>query len=312
MIKEAYQHKPVLLNEVLEALKIQKNGIYIDATFGRGGHSKAILDQLDSQGRLIAIDKDPEAIKESEILMTKDKRLEVIHGSFTLIQTIAEEKGLQGKINGVLFDLGVSSPQLEDAERGFSFLLEGPLDMRMDNTQGISAADWLATAKENEIANVLYEFGEEKFSRRIARAIVQQRTLEPITTTQQLAEIVKQANPRWERDKHPATRAFQAIRIFINQELNAIKQVLDQTLEILAIGGRLVVISFHSLEDRIVKHFIRDNSRAAMLPPGLPILFKETHCRLKSLGNVIKPTAKEIADNPRSRSAVLRIAEKIA
>lgn len=312
MRNKSYKHQPVLLTEVITALAIQQNGIYVDATLGRGGHTKAILENLGPEGRLIAIDKDPEAVVLTKEFLGQDKRLEVIHGSFADLQEIAEERGVKEKINGILFDLGVSSPQLEDPTRGFSFLQPGPLDMRMDNTKGLTAAEWLAFAKESEISNVLHDLGEERFARRMARAIVTERELEPITTTTRLAEIVSKANLRWEKGKHPATRAFQAIRIFINQELTELQHSLAQALDILAVGGRLAVISFHSLEDRIVKQFIREHSQRKNIPAEIPIVFKEERFKLKDLSRGIKPTAEEIAANPRSRSAVLRIAEKLS
>lgn len=299
-----------MLAEVLEALAIKPNGIYFDGTLGRAGHSKEILKHLNTQGRLIACDKDPEAIALTRKMLGDDPRIEFIHGSFVKLEEIAKERELIGKIDGILLDLGVSSPQLEDPKRGFSFLYEGPLDMRMDNTAGITAENWLAMAKESEIAQVLKEFGEERFARRIANAIVKTRGLEPITTTSQLAEIVKKANPAWEKGKNPATRTFQAIRIFLNRELQELNQVLEQALNVLSIGGRLVVISFHSLEDRIVKNFMRRWSKGEQLPKELPIISKERP-RLQSLGHGTKPTATEIAQNPRARSAVLRVAEKL-
>jgi 16S rRNA (cytosine1402-N4)-methyltransferase len=297
-----YLHQPVLLEEVIKNLAIKEDGIYIDATFGRGGHAKAILQRLGSKGKLFAIDKDPEAIAYAEQdPVFKDERFYIQQGSFVMLKVLAKQQNIIGKVNGILLDLGVSSPQLENAKRGFSFLKEGPLDMRMDPTQGISATQWLSKAKEDDIAKVLKEYGEERFARRIASAIVSERRLRPITSTTQLAAIVTKANPKWEKHKHPATRTFQAIRIFINKELENLIFLLDQCMEILTSGGRLLVISFHSLEDRIVKQFIQQKAKGGEpLPPTLRIIDK------------VKPTPAEIAINPRARSAILRIAEKIA
>lgn len=305
------QHQPVLLAEVLTGLAISPSGIYIDGTMGRGGHTEAILKQLDQNGQLIAFDKDPAAVKSVKEKLGADPRIILVHGSFITMQQVAKQRNLIGKIKGILLDLGVSSPQLDEPERGFSFLQDGPLDMRMDNSSGITAAQWIATAKEAEIAEVLHDFGEERYARRIARAIILARIEEDIITTGKLSTIVSKANPAWEKGKHPATRAFQAIRIFVNQELNELQAGLDQALEILAITGRLVVISFHSLEDRIVKRFMRRNSRDESLPSYLPVVHQEVRPRLRCLGRGIKPTAGEIATNPRSRSAVLRVAEKL-
>lgn len=307
-----YRHQPVLLHEVMAGLAIQSDGIYIDATFGRGGHSKAILDHLGVDGRLIAIDKDPTAVKFAEQNFVHDPRFKIVQGSFNQLSEIVAAEKLSGAVTGILLDLGVSSPQLDDPERGFSFLQDGPLDMRMDTSRGMTAAEWLATAKEAEIADVMYEFGEERFSRRMAHAIVQERAIEPIVTTARLAAIISKANPAWEKTKHPATRAFQGIRIFINQELADLEVCLAQALDVLAVGGRLVVLSFHSLEDRLVKQFIRRHSRGEELPAKLPIAFAEMQKpRLKNLGRAIRAKDSELAVNPRSRSATLRIAEKL-
>jgi 16S rRNA (cytosine1402-N4)-methyltransferase len=304
-------HHPVMLAEVVAALQIHADGVYVDATFGRGGHSAAILERLGVGGRLIAIDKDPWAVEVARERSARDRRFSINQGSFAMLEYFAEAEAVSGKVNGVLFDLGVSSPQLDTAERGFSFLREGPLDMRMDTLQGESAAAWLARARESEIAQVLKTYGEERFAKRIARAIVQARQAAPIETTTQLAEIVAAANPAWERDKHPATRAFQAIRIFINRELEDLEQSLPQALRVLAPGGRLAVISFHSLEDRIVKRFMRDEARGGDLPHGLPVPASAFNPTLRIVGKPIYPSAAEVAANPRARSAVLRVAEKI-
>lgn len=303
------QHQSVLLAEAVEGLAIKTDGIYVDGTFGRGGHSAAILEKLGEKGRLIAIDKDLEAIAAAEQQFKEEPRFSIVHGSFGDLATIVE--GCEGQINGILLDLGVSSPQLDQAERGFSFNQDGPLDMRMDTTVGVDAKTWINRATAEEISNVLYQYGEERYSRRIARAIVSARELQPITTTLQLSEIVKRAHPAWERRIHPATRSFQAIRIFINRELEALQEALQQSLEVLTQGGRLCVISFHSLEDRMVKQFIRQQMAGDDYPPDLPIRQIEVNQRMRSIGKLVKATAKEVALNPRARSARLRIAEKI-
>jgi 16S rRNA (cytosine1402-N4)-methyltransferase len=307
------QHQPVLLNEVLQFLLTDKNGIYIDATFGRGGHSREILNHLDVRGRLYAIDRDPDAIASIKADMKQDKRFSFEQAAFAELKDKCARWQISGKVNGILLDLGVSSPQLDEAKRGFSFTREGPLDMRMDPTQGMNAREWLAGAKEVEIANVLNDFGEERFARRIARAICMARQQKRIESTLQLAEIIKAANPRWEKHLHPATRSFQAIRIFINRELEQLQHLLQDVIELLAIGGRIAVISFHSLEDRIVKRFMRDQSRTKISPEMhyLPQPMSMSH-RLKIVTKAIKPTEDEIKFNPRARSAILRIAEKIS
>jgi 16S rRNA (cytosine1402-N4)-methyltransferase len=308
---EVSTHHPVMLEEVMAALRIDADGVYVDATFGRGGHSAAILQRLGVGGRLIAIDKDPWAVEVARERSARDRRISICQGSFAMLEYFAEAGAVAGKVNGVLFDLGVSSPQLDTAERGFSFLREGPLDMRMDTFHGESAAAWLARAAEADIAHVLRTYGEERFAKRIARAIVQARRTAPIETTTQLAEIVAAANPAWERDKHPATRAFQAIRIYINRELEDLEQGLPQAVRVLASGGRLAVISFHSLEDRIVKRFMRHEARGGELPRGLPVPASAFKPTLRIVGKPAHPTAAEVAANPRARSAVLRVAEKI-
>jgi 16S rRNA (cytosine1402-N4)-methyltransferase len=304
-------HQPVLLEEVIKQLAIKPEGIYIDATFGRGGHSQEILRNLGEKGRLIVIDKDPAAVSYAQQHWGHDKRFQVYEGSFSEVESITKANGIHGQVNGLLLDLGVSSPQLEQAERGFSFLRDGPLDMRMDPTQGVSAAQWLACATERDIAQVLKDYGEERYAKRIAKAIDEARKQTPITTTVQLATIVKLAHPRWERHKHPATQTFQAIRIWINNELEDLQTCLKQSLEVLAVGGRLLVMSFHSLEDRIVKRFIRKHSQEPAELKRLPVMPTEWRPKLKSVGRGIKPDAQAIAINPRSRSAVLRIAEKL-
>lgn len=305
------QHIPVLLTESVTNLITSPDGIYVDATFGRGSHSEAILKALSAKGRLIAFDKDPEAVAFANEFK-KDNRFSIYHRSFANMQKTLAELNLLGKISGILFDLGVSSPQLDNPDRGFSFVREGKLDMRMDTSQGKDAMNWLANVGETELATILWEYGEEKFSRRIARAIVAARKETAITSTTQLAEIIKYAipKPKTPHEKHPATRSFQAIRIAINQELTELEQALNQSLEALCIGGRLAVISFHSLEDRIVKQFIKLHEKGAELPRGLPIKGDQFKIKLKSIEKPIKPTQKEINLNPRSRSAILRIAEK--
>ncbi len=305
------EHHPVMLQEVLQGLNIDPAGIYIDATFGRGGHARAILETLNQQGRLLVLDKDPEAIRVAEELSQQDDRLISYQSSFSHLQTLCEKEGIVGRVKGILMDLGVSSPQLDTAERGFSFRLNGPLDMRMDPTCGVSAAEWLNEAEEQEIAWVLKSYGEEKFYRRIARAIVVARTVLPLETTQQLAEIIAKANPAWEKHKHPATRCFQAIRIWINRELEDLTGALDQALAVLAVGGRLAVISFHSLEDRIVKRFIQKHEKGDEYPRDLPIMARELHPKLQRVVRQMKPSLVEIEQNSRARSAVLRVAEKI-
>ncbi|MDM3871746.1 16S rRNA (cytosine(1402)-N(4))-methyltransferase RsmH [Porticoccus sp. W117] len=305
-------HTTVLLDEAVDALVTDPDGTYIDGTFGRGGHSAAILARLSENGRLLAFDKDPEAIASGRKRFADDQRLELIHDSFATLGDQVAQRNLTGSVQGVLLDLGVSSPQLDDDHRGFSFLREGPLDMRMNTESGESAAKWLARAKEDEIAQVLKEYGEERFARRMAKAIVSARQQQDITTTTQLAKIVADAHPAWEKHKHPATRAFQGIRIHINRELDDLKQLLAAVLDVLAVGGRLVAISFHSLEDRIVKRFVRDQERGPQLPRGVPVRDEPDSRRMKSLGKPLKPSGGEVDDNIRSRSAIMRVAEKLA
>ena len=304
-----FKHTPVLLNEILQGLKIHSDGVYIDCTFGRGGHSRAILEQLGENGRLLAFDKDPDAIAAVDAQLLDDSRFTLMHGSYTRLEETVKTMKLTKKVNGVFLDLGVSSPQLDDASRGFSFLRDGELDMRMDNSQGMTAAEWLNQATAEEIANVLYEYGDERFSRRIARAIVEQREEAPIMRTKQLADLVASAIPRKEKDKHPATRTFQAIRIFINRELEELDSVLTQAMNVLAANGRLLVISFHSLEDRIVKRFMRDQSRGVDLPREIPVTHDVFKSKLIIVGKPVRCQPGEIKNNPRARSAVLRIAE---
>ena len=309
-------HHTVLLNEAVDALLAQSDErdepqIYIDGTFGRGGHSKAILKKLPANARLIAFDRDTEAIAVANALQTQDERLEPKHSAFGEMSAVLGDMGLMGRVDGLLLDLGVSSPQLDDAERGFSFMRDGPLDMRMDTTQGISAAQWINSASETEIADVLYHYGEERHSRRMARRVVAERVISPILRTGVLAEMIKEANPSWERDKHPATRAFQGIRLFINRELEQLELALDQALEILRPGGLFVVISFHSLEDRIAKRFIAKHARGDDFPRGLPVAQSQLNPKVKPQSKAIKPSRDEIDRNPRARSAVMRVAAKL-
>jgi 16S rRNA (cytosine1402-N4)-methyltransferase len=311
MSTEVGKHLPVLFNEVIENLAIQADGIYVDATFGRGGHAEAILKQLSPVGRLVVIDKDPQAIAYARQRFQHETRVIIRHGSFADLETIVKDLNWQGKITGILIDLGVSSPQLDEPDRGFSFMRDGKLDMRMDSSQGVDAAEWIAKIDEQALIKVLFEYGEEKYARRIARFIMEARAEAPITTTAKLAEIVSAAIPKWQIGKHPATRSFLAIRIAVNRELEDLEQVLAQSLEVLAIGGRLAVISFHSLEDRLVKRFIQHHERGGDFPPGLPIRQDCFRPRLKRLGRAIKPSQEEVAFNSRARSAILRITEKL-
>jgi len=303
------RHTPVLLNETLQGLKIRSDGVYIDCTFGRGGHSRAILDQLGEDGSLLAFDRDPDAIAAVDRQLLDDPRFTLVYGSYTKLEETVKAMKLTKKVDGVFLDLGVSSPQLDDASRGFSFLRDGDLDMRMDNSHGMTAAEWLNQAPAEEIANVLYDYGDERFSRRIARVIVEQRDEVPITRTTQLADLVASAIPRKEKGKHPATRTFQAIRIFINRELEELDAVLTQAMIVLAANGRLLVISFHSLEDRLVKRFMRDQSRGVEIPREIPVTHDVFKSKLTIIGKPIRCQPDEIKNNPRARSAVLRIAE---
>ena len=309
---QEFSHKAVLLDEAVELLVHDTDGIYLDGTFGRGGHSGLILQQLSSQGRLYAFDKDPLAIAQAQLMVAEDSRLSIAQTSFANMGEIAQQNNCFGEVQGILLDLGISSPQVDDATRGFSFQHDGPLDMRMNPDAGESAAQWIARADAEEIADVIYHYGEERFSRRMARAVVEYRKEQLITTTKQLASIIAAANPKWEKGKNPATRAFQGIRIHINQELKDLEVGLQTALEALAPSGRLVVISFHSLEDRIVKRFMREHAKGdSHIPRGLPVTEDQMKRRLKLLGKARKPSPNEIEINPRSRSAVMRVAEKI-
>lgn len=309
---EPTAHTSVLLREAIDALVTDPDGFYVDGTFGRGGHTAELLEQLSDMGSVLAIDKDPQAIAVGEARFAEDARLHLFHGSFAELQSVAADMNKAGDISGVLLDLGVSSPQLDEAERGFSFMRDGPLDMRMDTSKGLSAAEWIADADEQEIARVIKEYGEERFARRMASAVVKERSKAPITGTVQLAGILAAAHPAWERGKHPATKAFQAIRIFINRELEDLEDLLAQIVDSLKVGGRLVIISFHSLEDRRVKRFIRDQERGIKLPKNLPVRDVERGVRLVKVGKAIKPADIEIDGNVRARSAVMRVAQKVA
>jgi len=305
-------HAPVLLKEVLENLIVNPNGIYVDGTFGRGGHASEILQRLGPRGRLLALDKDWQAVQAAtEMSVFSDKRFSIKQGSFAMLQKYLVEDGSFGKVSGILLDLGVSSPQLDDPQRGFSFSQDGPLDMRMDHSHGMDAATWINSAEQNEIQRVIKEYGEERDAFRIARAIVQEREKNEILSTGQLAAAIIKVRPkRHYENKHPATRSFQAIRIFINHELEDLQEVLPQCVEALTVGGRLSVISFHSLEDRIVKRFIAKNS-SYDLPIDLPIAQTLTLPRLGRIGRAVKASQRELTNNPRARSAILRVAEKL-
>ena len=312
MSAQELAHVTVLLHEAVDALAVKPDGVYVDGTFGRGGHSRLILSKLGANGRLVVFDKDPQAIAVARQLAEADKRVQVVHGGFSGFQVALKELGIEA-VDGALFDLGVSSPQIDDAERGFSFRYDTPLDMRMDTTRGQTAAQWLAEAGEEEIREVIRDYGEERFNSQIARAIVQQRQERPILTTGQLAQLAAQTVRTRERGQDPATRTFQAIRIFINRELEEISAVLPQAAGYLKTGGRLAVIAFHSLEDRIVKQFIRRHSRPAPLPKWVMVRESERpEPPLREIGKAQRASAAETAANPRARSAVLRVAERTA
>ncbi len=303
-------HVPVLAQEAVAALAIQPEGVYVDATFGRGGHSRLILDRLGPGGRLIALDRDPDAIRAGAALT--DARLTLVRRAFSKLEAVLEELGI-ARVNGILLDIGVSSPQLDDATRGFSFRFDAPLDMRMDPEAGVSAADWLATAAEEEISEVIRDYGEERFARPIARAIVAARQKEAIRTTGQLADLIAATVKKREPGQHPATRSFQALRIHLNRELEELSDVLPQCVDRLLPGGRLAVISFHSLEDRIVKRFMRDEALGEQPPTRLPIpasMLKPG--RLRLVGRAQHAADAELAANPRTHNAVLRVAERMA
>ena len=314
-VVDTYTHVTVLLHEAVDALAIKPDGTYVDGTFGRGGHSRLILEQLGGRGRLIAFDRDPAALAVGQAI--NDERFCMIHNNFSHIKQVLQQLNVD-RVDGVLLDLGVSSPQLEEAPRGFSFRLDGPLDMRMDTTQGQTAAEWLASASESRLAEVIKNYGEERFAKQIARAIIAARARQPLVTTLQLAGIVATAMRSREREnkqQNPATRTFQAIRIYLNQELEKLSMALPECVETLNSGGRLVVISFHSLEDRIVKRFMRESANSDRLPRGLPLRAKEVQLlsrhKLRLVGKAIHPGVNEIAHNPRARSAVMRVAERV-
>ena len=302
-------HKTVLLNEAIEALQIKPDGIYIDCTFGRGGHSRLILQKLNAHGCLIALDKDPAAVAAGQAIT--DKRFTLIHSEFSRLTEILNVLGVN-EVDGVLLDLGVSSPQLDEMQRGFSFRFDAPLDMRMNNSSGETAANWLANVDESLLKEVIRNYGEERFASQIASAIIAARQKAPIVTTRQLSEIIAQTVRTREPGKNPATRTFQAIRIYLNQELEEIARVLPQCVDCLKPGGRIVIISFHSLEDRMVKHFLRDIAQGDQLPRNLPIRAAEIRKgNLRLIGKAIRATSQEILANPRARSAVMRVAERI-
>lgn len=303
-------HDTVLLHEAVEALVQKVDGKFVDCTYGRGGHSREILKWLTPAGRLIVMDKDVEAVRDAEFNFGDDERVIVVHGSFKDLDTIVAEHDMT-PLDGILLDLGVSSPQLDSAARGFSFDRGGPLDMRMNQEQTMSARDWLSGAGEDEIVKVLKEYGEERFARRIARGILEARATKPIETTDELVRIIEDAIPRREKHKHPATRSFQAIRIHVNEELSELKECLQSVVDLLATGGRLVVISFHSLEDRIVKRFMRDMAKGDPWPARLPIRDDQISRKLKIIGRPIKAGEVEVASNPRARSAIMRVAERM-
>ena len=308
-----FTHITVLLEEAVEALAVRADGCYMDGTFGRGGHSRLILQNLGPDGRLLGFDKDPQAIATGQALAAEDGRFVIVQRSFAELGSEALERGVAGKVSGILLDLGVSSPQLDDPERGFSFMNDGPLDMRMDPTRGISAAEFVNTAPAEEIARVFKEYGEERFARRMAGAVVARREIQPFERTADLAEVLKVANPAWEKGKNPATRAFQGLRIHVNNELGDLEAGLGAALETLEVGGRLAVISFHSLEDRIVKLFMRKlvKGEADNMPRNLPIRHQAFEPRIKLIGKAQFASDEETRANPRSRSAVMRVAEKL-
>jgi 16S rRNA (cytosine1402-N4)-methyltransferase len=305
-------HAPVLLEEAIGQLCIQPNGVYVDGTFGRGGHSQVILSQLGTGGRLFAMDRDPDAVKAADLLAQRDRRLVVEHGSFESLGKFLKQQGVSGDVDGILLDLGISSPQLADPDRGFSFQVDGPLDMRMDPERGESAASWINSAAEKSISTVLFRYGEENSARKIARAICERRTVQSIETTLELAQLIESVVPRRPGRKHPATKSFQAIRIYINRELEALEKVLPQALDGLCIGGRLCVISFHSLEDRVVKRFLRGHSRVDPALAQLPVVPESAQPRMRLPVRAIRSGELELSRNPRARSATLRVGECIA
>jgi 16S rRNA (cytosine1402-N4)-methyltransferase len=310
-VAERLVHLPVFRQEVVDALAVHSGGFYVDATYGRGGHSAAILENLGQEGRLLALDRDPEAVQAARMQFSRDLRFSIVQTPFSRLGDEVRARGQLGRVWGIVLDLGVSSPQLDDAARGFSFLRDGPVDMRMDPTTGTSAAQWLARAREQDIEHVLREYGEERYARRVARALVAARGRTPIAMTGQLAALVAAAIPRREPGQHPATRTFQAIRIFVNREMEELESCLKQVPDILAPGGRLAVISFHSLEDRMVKRFVREQARGDAFPRDLAVRHVELRPRMKPVGRPVRPSLEETVRNPRARSAVLRVAERL-
>jgi len=304
-------HKTVLLQEAVETILTDSDGIYIDGTYGRGGHSALLLSRLSAQGKLLALDRDATAVAHAQMTYADDARFEIAHSNFGDMLHAVTERGWLGKVRGILLDIGVSSPQLDDAARGFSFLQDGPLDMRMDPSSGISASEWVNSASVSDMAQVFREYGEERYAKRIAQAIEKSRGELLFSNTLQLAEVVSAANPAWEKHKHPATRVFQAIRIFINNELGELERVLRDSQAMLCSGGRIAVISFHSLEDRIVKQYFREQSRGKVLPRHIPVMGEAEGRTLKLVGKAIKPSEQEVSENSRARSAVMRVAEKL-
>jgi 16S rRNA (cytosine1402-N4)-methyltransferase len=308
-MSESYSHATVLLNEAVDALQVKPDGVYVDGTFGRGGHSRLILSKLGASGRLIAFDKDPMAIAAGQAI--QDVRFHMVHSGFEHLSEKLRELSVD-KVDGVLLDLGVSSPQLDDAQRGFSFRFDAPLDMRMDTSRGQTAAEWLAVADEGELTEVIRDYGEERFARQVARAIIAARQEQAIDTTKQLADIVGKTVHTREPGKNPATRTFQAIRIHINRELEELESVLPQCVDVLKTGGRMSVISFHSLEDRMVKQFMRDMAQGDKLPKNVPIRAADIpQGKVKLVGKPIYASEQELVMNPRARSAVLRVAERL-
>ncbi|BAN36300.1 S-adenosyl-methyltransferase MraW [Sulfuricella denitrificans skB26] len=307
-MSEAFLHKTVLLDEAVDGLNIRPDGVYVDCTFGRGGHSRLILEKLGEQGRLIALDRDLAGVEEAQKIT--DPRFQIVHSSFSRLRDVLKELGV-AHVDGVLLDLGISSPQIDEAVRGFSFRFDGPLDMRMDTSHGQTAAEWLADVTEQQLGEVIKNYGEERYAKQIARAIVAARSGEPVVTTRQLSQIVAKAFKSREPHQDPATRTFQAIRIYLNQELEELSLVLPQCVDVLAPFGRLVVISFHSLEDRVVKRFMRDGAQPAVFPARLPLRAAELPApHLRLVGKAARPSAAEVSANPRSRSATMRVAER--
>ena len=310
-MESEYEHQPVLLNEVLDALNIREDGCYVDATFGRGGHTQAILERLGEKGSVIAMDQDPQAIAYGQQFYAQEPRIEFEHCNFSQVKSVISARAKENDIDGILMDLGVSSPQLDDAERGFSFLRDGPLDMRMNSSEGENAMQWLARVELYDLTTVLKRFGEERFARRIATAIIEKREENEIATTAELAGIISDAIPVKEKHKHPATRSFQAIRMFINDELQTIERGLEGSASVLAVGGRLAVISFHSLEDRLVKRFMRKLSKGPELPAGLPVMTADIEQPYRLVGKPTVSGEEELKINPRARSARLRVLERV-